>query len=86
LRGPKPWSVRPGPNQEGRHLSSAQSLLAEAPRNRGVAAERRLLHNDESRPFQVLAKPLGDDPRHDFIGIMNALATLEAQREGERVG
>jgi len=34
----------------------------------------------------VLDKPLGDDPRHDLIGVARPPAALEAQRECERVG
>ena len=31
-------------------------------------------------------KALGDDLRHDLVGVVDALATLESEREGERVG
>ena len=34
----------------------------------------------------MLDRALGDDLRHDFVGVVDALATLEAEREGERVG
>ncbi len=29
---------------------------------------------------------LGDDRRREFVGVVNALATLEAQSESDRVG
>src|SRR5208282_60832 len=29
---------------------------------------------------------LGDDPRREFVGVVDALATLEAQSESDRVG
>jgi hypothetical protein len=34
----------------------------------------------------MLDKALGDDLRHDLVGVVDALATLEAERKGERVG
>ena len=34
----------------------------------------------------MLDEALGNDCRHEFIGVMDAFATLKAQREGERVG
>ena len=34
----------------------------------------------------MLDKALGDDLRHDLVGVVDALATLESEREGERVG
>ncbi len=45
-----------------------------------VASPRR------SRRLQVLHKPLRDDLRHDLISVMDALAALVAQGEGERAG
>jgi hypothetical protein len=46
----------------------------------------RTLHHDKAGPFQMLDKALADDLRHDLIGVVDALATLEAQRVGQRVG
>ncbi len=34
----------------------------------------------------MVRKPSGDDLGHDLIGVVDALAALEAQGEGERVG
>ncbi len=34
----------------------------------------------------MLHKALGNDRRHDFVGVMDALAALKAKREGERIG
>ncbi len=34
----------------------------------------------------MLDKALGDDLHHDFIGVVHALAALEAQRIGQRIG
>jgi len=34
----------------------------------------------------MLDKALGDDLRHDLVGVVDTLATLESEREGERVG
>ena len=34
----------------------------------------------------MLDKALGDDLRHDLVGVVDALATLESEREGQRVG
>jgi hypothetical protein len=32
----------------------------------------------------VLDEALGNDRRHEFVGVVHSLATLEAEREGER--
>jgi len=53
---------------------------------RRCSADRRSLHEDESRPLQVLDESLGDDLRDEFIGVVDALAALKAQRKGERIG
>ncbi len=34
----------------------------------------------------MLDKPLGDDLRHDFVGVVDALAALKPQGERQRVG
>jgi hypothetical protein len=43
-------------------------------------------HDDEAGALKVLDKPLGDDPRHDLGGVVNALAPAVEQREREGVG
>jgi hypothetical protein len=53
---------------------------------RSCPAGWRPLHDDESRSLQMLDQALGDDRRHEFVGVVNALAALKAQGEGERVG
>jgi hypothetical protein len=45
----------------------------------------RLLHHDEARALQMLHEPLGDDLGHDLVGVVDALAALEAQGEGENM-
>ena len=45
---------------------------------------RRELHDDELGPLQVLDQPLRHDLGHDLVGVVNPLATLVAQCEGER--
>src|SRR5271165_4104653 len=39
-----------------------------------------------NRRTPSLPEPLGDDLRHDLIRVVDALAALVAQGEGERVG
>ncbi len=46
---------------------------------------RQPFHHHEAGAIQVVYKPLGDDLGHDLIGVVDTLATLEAQREGQRV-
>ena len=58
--------------------------LPESPSKRRVTAERRLPHDDEARSLQVLDDPLGGDLRHDFVGVMDALAALIAQGRNGR--
>jgi hypothetical protein len=53
---------------------------------RGAPADRRFLHHDEARPLEVLDEALRADSRHEFVGVVDALAALEAEREGEGVG
>src|SRR5271165_6889542 len=38
-------------------------------------ANRRPLHDHESRPLQVLDESLGDDCRHEFVRVVDAFAT-----------
>jgi hypothetical protein len=51
-----------------------------------MAARRRLFHDDEPRARQILDETPGDDLRHDLVGVVNALSTLKAQRERQRLG
>ncbi len=55
------------------------------PEGRG-ADLRRPLYDDGTGALQTLHKPLGHDLRHDLVGVVDAVAALEAQGEGERVG
>ena len=41
---------------------------------------------NEARSLQMLNKPLGDNLRREFVCVMDSLAAVEAQREGERRG
>ena len=34
----------------------------------------------------MLDEPIGDDDRHEFVGVVDPLAALKTQREGARVG
>jgi hypothetical protein len=50
-----------------------------------MAAERRFLHDDEARALQMAHDALRSDSRHVFVGLVNALAPFESQRESDRV-
>jgi hypothetical protein len=53
-------------------------------RQRRTADRRRPLHHDEpSTTLEVLNEALGDDLRHELVGVVDALAALEAEREGK---
>ena len=56
-----------------------------APQRR-AADVRRPLHHHKARALEVLDKPPCDDLRHDLVGVVDALAAMEAQGEGERGG
>ncbi len=57
------------------------------PASEGAAfAKRGLLQDDKTRALEVLDEPLGDDARHELDGIVDPLAALKTQREGECVG
>ena len=58
--------------------------LPEPPPQRRAADRRRPFHDHEARSLQMLDKPLGDDLRHDLIRVVDALAALVAQGEGQR--
>jgi hypothetical protein len=62
---------------------AALSALIPAPEP-GAPADRRFLHYDESRSFEVLDEALGDDLRHELGRVMLPLAAFEPEREGER--
>jgi len=51
-----------------------------------MAAERRLLHDNEAGALKVPHNAFGSDSRHILIGMMHALATFELQGEGNGVG
>ena len=51
-----------------------------------MAAERRPLHDDEPSARQIFDETLGDDLRHDLVGVVNALPALKAQRKRQRLG
>ncbi len=53
---------------------------------RAAAADGSPLHYDEAGSLQMLDETLRHDRRHEFVRVVDALATLEAQGEGERVG
>ena len=40
----------------------------------------------EAGPLQMFDQAFGNDRRHEFLGIVGALAALKVQRECERVG
>jgi hypothetical protein len=46
----------------------------------GGADARRLPHDHEAGALEVRDYPLGGDGRHDVVGVVQALATAEAQR------
>jgi hypothetical protein len=50
------------------------------------AAERQAFHDDEAGALQVLHQALRHDLRHDFVGVVDALAALKTQGEDERRG
>jgi hypothetical protein len=68
------------------HVVVSASRALESATKRRPASNRRLLQNDEAGPFQALHKAPGDDRRHEFIGVVDALAPAEGLRKGERVG
>jgi len=57
------------------------------PRAQRCAVDRRWPpHDHEARALEALDKALGDDLGHELVGVVDALAALEAEREGERRG
>jgi hypothetical protein len=67
-------------------VSVTDLLALESPSQRRSTHVSRTLHHDKASPFQMLHKALGADLRHDFIGVVLALAALEEQRIGQRLG
>jgi hypothetical protein len=61
-------------------------LPFEPPPDLGMAAKRRFLHDDEAGAGQVTHDALCGDSRHVFVSAVNALATVELQGKGDRVG
>lgn len=63
------------------------SAVTLGPASEGAAsAKRRLLHDDKTGALEVLDEALGDDDRHELVGVVDPLAALKTQREGQRVG
>ena len=81
----RPRGERRGTRERERRQEGASSALG-APSKGRRADLWRLPHDDKAGPCQVLHKPPGDDLRHDLVGVVDALAAFEAQREGERGG
>jgi len=48
--------------------------------------DRRAFHDHKSRPLQMLDEPLCYDLGYECIGVVSALASAKARREGERRG
>jgi hypothetical protein len=46
----------------------------------------RPLHQHVTRPLQVLHKPLGRDPGHCVVHVVNALPAVVSERKGQGVG
>ena len=67
----------PTPTQSGHVLQASSVLALEPTSERRMAAERRLLHDDEACARKVADNALGGDPGHVLIGVMDALATFE---------
>jgi hypothetical protein len=42
-------------------------------------ADRRLLHHYETAPLEVRDQLPGDDRRHEFVGVVDALAALKLE-------
>ncbi len=61
-------------------------LLIKPVSQRRRAPDRQPFHDGEASPFQMFDEPLRDDLGHDLVGIVDALAALEAQCEGECIG
>jgi hypothetical protein len=56
------------------------------PTQRFSADFRRLLHYNEAGALEMLHEAFCNNLRHDLVGVVRALAALEAQGDGERVG
>jgi hypothetical protein len=73
------------PPGDGAAISALPSLIDRGPAQL-PRAHWRPLHDDEAGPLQMLDQAFGNDRRHEFLGIVGALAALKVQRECERVG
>lgn len=51
-----------------------------------MSPERRSRHDDVAAHLQMLHEAPGDNPRHRVVRVMNALASVEAEREREALG
>lgn len=51
----------------------------------GQITGRRLAHDHEARPSEMLDEAFCGDPGHQLVPAMRALAAIKAQREGERL-
>ena len=59
-------------------LAASSPIMPAA--DRGAAADRRFLHDDEAGALQMLHKALGDDRRHHLAGVPSACARCSAAR------
>jgi hypothetical protein len=51
-----------------------------------MSAERRFLQDDEARALQAAHDTLGGDSGHVLVGLVNTLATLDAEGKGDCIG
>ena len=73
------------PNKDDLHRGTdAWSPLEAAPERRATP-DWRALHDDEAGALQMFDEALRHDRGHDLVGVVNALAALDAQSERERV-
>ncbi len=73
-------------NAEAETAHFRPSSALEAAPKRGAADNRHPLHDHKAGALQMLDQALRYDFGHDLVGVVNALAALEAQGEGERRG
>ena len=82
---PSPFRAPQGAKRRTRCRSAYAAMARMRPRWH-PAFDRRPLHHDKARSLQVLDQALGDDRRDEFVGVVDAVAAVKAQREGERIG